>query len=518
MILISISSGIVNALIFIFVDLISLWAFHRGLLAVQGYMLYRHIKRGHRVQLRRSRIPIVSGELLVNQTRFPHILVIANALFIALAFIATFGVNGQTMPRLVPTPLAYVSRIRADPKLDYDKQKRLRPRIFLQCRFVNRTTQIFWPGAFNVSNNARLVDPYAFLDASSVARMVNSSTLRCQHGKGDSNATRPMFVVTDCAPAASGCTAAIEPRSAMVRFYGKNTTARAAILRGLPELNWHDERFGTADLGLIAIHRTLRASSDKSVAQPGDRVVCFEISPRGSDLAEGEGRLNCLLFKWERGGKVANVSFGRIFIKTQDDYKRIDVIDLRLEVTTASGTVRWDVERNGEKFFADGLRDLGVSSYSLADVMDNIVSRAVTAYPLRGGDVVYTEIDKSVTEIESYSFVILVVLVVCAALMVGVKEMLICAFKGLSGEMENALGANRYDTLSQMLRGELERHSKRSMSGRSAELYLLSNDGESRIGPTFSDHIDSEALGSSELRVDYQPYATGDLFAQVDSR
>eukprot|EP00171_Calliarthron_tuberculosum_P016004 IDg16004t1 len=129
------------------------------------------------------------------------------------------------------------------------------------------------------------------------------------------------------------------------------------------------------------------------------------------------------------------------------------------------------------------MRDLGVSSYSLADVMDNIVSRAVTAQMLRPSDRVYEEVERSVTSINTYSFVHpLVDLRVRRAAHRGERDTL------GTGAVHAAAGKRK-----------------------SAELSMLTNDGERRIGPS----LDGRILGSEmeeERLPDDDFYATRNVF------
>lgn len=102
-------SSLINSLIFLIVDVLALCVIHRGLCALQGYYLYRQARAGRPIPLLRSRIPIITGELLRGTSRLSSLFVFANAAAIALAFAAALGVNGETVKKY--TPLSNVSVI-----------------------------------------------------------------------------------------------------------------------------------------------------------------------------------------------------------------------------------------------------------------------------------------------------------------------------------------------------------------------------------------------------------------------
>lgn len=104
-----VSSNYVNAIIFFLLDVPAVWSIHPGLLAWQGYYLYRMARMRRRVPPARSRIPIVSGELLRVVTEYPSVFVLANVAVLFILFFATLGVRGKTILDWKPTNLQVVS-------------------------------------------------------------------------------------------------------------------------------------------------------------------------------------------------------------------------------------------------------------------------------------------------------------------------------------------------------------------------------------------------------------------------
>lgn len=104
----------------------------------------------------RSRIPVISGELLRGMTRFPSIFVILNAMVLVLLFIGALGVNGETRPRYTPMDLTNVTSFYGDETLfgygDNPLENELRPAAY-SCSNRTSKTITFWPTAFNISRD-----------------------------------------------------------------------------------------------------------------------------------------------------------------------------------------------------------------------------------------------------------------------------------------------------------------------------------------------------------------------------
>lgn len=80
MVLVRVESRFVGAFIFFFLDVTTAWCICRSLQVMQGFYIYWRAKQGAIVPLARSRIPLISGELLQGMTRLPSIFVIINGL------------------------------------------------------------------------------------------------------------------------------------------------------------------------------------------------------------------------------------------------------------------------------------------------------------------------------------------------------------------------------------------------------------------------------------------------------
>ena len=151
----------VNAIIFFAIDTPALYAIHRGLFALQGYYLHTRVQAGIKVQLVRSKIPIVGGELLHGTTGLPSIFVLFNLGALICLFFATLGVEAEERNWWVSSPFQYTTTL---------SQKSINMTFLhfghsatlnLSCKTGNRTNAHYWHVAFNESgellNNRSLV-------------------------------------------------------------------------------------------------------------------------------------------------------------------------------------------------------------------------------------------------------------------------------------------------------------------------------------------------------------------------
>lgn len=484
-------SGYFNGLLFLVVDILCLWAIHRGLLALQGLWVCTRIRNGKPVRLQRSHIPVVSGELLMHQRPGPNILVLANLLFIILAFVASLGVNGESSKEQFRVELTYVSHISADPKRDYGpKIKRLRPRIFLKCKKSrdDDASVDYWPGAFNTTQDAQLSDLFGFRDRNGVQHHVNPSTLVCQ-----SRPMMPMLSIENCTPPKSGCSAPIDPLVNKISFFGQNGTAE-----GMPMKRWWNEPIGNGNKQLTLLHRTVKRSSG-SIAKRGDRLLCLELPLVGSDNAEGDELLNCFLLRWNAKDTEARVSFGRILIP-RVKFPLIDSLTIDLNITTAEGTIKWDYHLYKEKLFSEGLRQIGDESVSLSDVIDNVVSRSVIAHIPDAKP--HIERVQKITVIEPSSWICMLIIVISAVVLGFMREIITVLSMNKGTYIQTLLGANRYDVLSSMLRDAEEGANSLETIGKAAIIAAyVSEDGTQRIGMIGEEREPTALSGRSEFRI-----------------
>ena len=113
------------------------------------------------MQLVRSKIPIVGGELLHGTTGFPSIFVLFNVGALVCLFFATLGVEPDRRNRWISFPFQYVSTLSQQSKnisfLQFDNSVNLN----LACKTGNASHVIYWHVAFNESgellNNRSLV-------------------------------------------------------------------------------------------------------------------------------------------------------------------------------------------------------------------------------------------------------------------------------------------------------------------------------------------------------------------------
>ena len=151
----------VNAIIFFLIDTPALYAIHRGLLALQGYYLRTRVQAGIKVQLVRSKLPIVGGELLHGTSGLPSIFVLFNLGALICLFFATLGVDADERDRWVSSPFEYTSTLsqQSNNKTLFSFDRSVRRN--LTCKTGDGTRAHYWHVAFNesgeVSYNRSLV-------------------------------------------------------------------------------------------------------------------------------------------------------------------------------------------------------------------------------------------------------------------------------------------------------------------------------------------------------------------------
>lgn len=109
-----IRSGYVNGFLFVFIDILSIWAIHRGLCALQAYYHFRSaLLNDAEITVKRSRIPVISGYLLAGRTRFPSVFIVVHIVVVLLVFVATMGVAGGSVPVWEPLQFTHARRVDA---------------------------------------------------------------------------------------------------------------------------------------------------------------------------------------------------------------------------------------------------------------------------------------------------------------------------------------------------------------------------------------------------------------------
>lgn len=484
-------SGAFNGLLFLVVDIFCLWAIHRGLLALQGLWICTRIRSGKPVKLKRSQIPVVSGELLMHQTTGPNVLVLVNLMYVVLAFVASLGVNGRSGTERREVMLMYVSKISADPETDYRQGiRRLRPRIFLQCKELSdeNTSVNYWPGAFNTTQNAQLADVYDFRDRNNEQHHVNASTLVCQR-----RPMSPMLKIENCTPSSTGCSAPTDARPNILTLFGQNETKV-----GVHSKPWENELIGNGNKQLTLVRRTVKHAKGDD-ARPGDRLICIELPLVGSDNAEGDEMLNCFLLRWNESDDEARVTFGRIVIAVEK-FERLDDSSVTLNLTTATGSIKWDYNLYKEKLFSEGLRQIGDESVSLTDVMDNVVSRAVVANVPTVTP--RTAKGQEITIVETASWICMLIIIISAGVLGGMREIIAVASVSKGTYIQTLLGANRYDVLSSMLRDAEEGQNSLETIGKTATIAAyVTEEGTQRIGMMNANREPSRLSGRTEFRI-----------------
>lgn len=146
------SVNVVNAILFFLVDTPAVWAIHRGLMALQGLYMYKLTKAGRKVQLARSRVPIIAGELLMGVSRLPSAFVLVNIGVFLCIFFATLGVDADEQDVWKRgsfsnvTTLTIPSTISNTSKYSIHEPGDAR---YLTCMTSNETHAQYWPSAFN---------------------------------------------------------------------------------------------------------------------------------------------------------------------------------------------------------------------------------------------------------------------------------------------------------------------------------------------------------------------------------
>lgn len=430
---IPIESRYVNAIVFVVIDIICLWAIHRGLMGIQGFFHSRDIRKGRRVHLKRSSIPIISGELLVQQRKGPNVLVLIHLTALVAAFAVSLGINGTSKNTREVVMRNYLSALEFTP-FD-EKLSRLRPRVVLRCKDHkdeknHAITEVHYHrAAFNVTSNARLEDRVQFLDADRKQHHINSTTMECQKDQ--------VLTLSKCEPIRVGCSSA------------RDESVNKLLVTPNNDVN-QNLKIGSHQDKLLLRLRTVNQVQQGSDVKRGDSLVCLERPLRGTDLKHENTELfNCVLMRWIDEAK-ARVAFGTAEISREDVVNdRIDSKPFNLRITTAMGTVD-RLGENGELLFAEGLREISAGSYSLEDIVDSVVARSTVAKIATDKNT--REVKKNVTEIQIFAVVLLALLFVGGIVLGGMREILMFTSMRKGTYLSTVFDSNRYDMISGLLR------------------------------------------------------------------
>lgn len=436
MVRVPLQSGVVNALIFVVFDVVALWAIHRGLVALQGCFLHWTAKRGTKVRLRRSRVPIFAGYFMQGVTRLPSLVLVANLQVLVLVFVAALNVNGETESTFEPVNLRSITQL----GLPVDSSFRLNTRFILDCRTSNDTHIVYWPVAFDT----------------------RISTV-CQKG---APGVEPMFSISDCSPVHVGC------------FGSRDEVINVPIQLSASEGRF-TRRFGQPQSNVV--WRKVNDTRESNTVAVGSFITCIRIRPTSVQW-------ECLVLQPLPVINEFNITFGRV----RSSSSRLDSGNWEVfRIIGTSATLRWELNSEDSSttllqddliLFGAGMRRVNdVFDPTLAEVMDSIVTESTLAMPT-DNITVYKTGNRSITEISISSIVIYTVLALLAICLFAAKECVLFVAEKIvsdSSTIRTTFDVFEYDTLSNFLRAEIDSAQDVPASGQPA--LLVYTNGVMRI-------------------------------------
>lgn len=447
-------SNYVCAFLFVFVDILGLWALHRGLVALQAYYHFRAALRGGIIPLKRSRVPIVSGDLLSGRTRIPSLFVLAHIAFVGLCFSATFGVEGESQTywkRIDRSFLTTVIPHGWGMKLGKDPVD-LRG-IGFKCREGNRSSLSVWPLAFNTDK------PLVFGKKGESGRpeiqnlKIDRESTVCMKGNPE---VRPIFLAKCTWTSDCDIHSTNDRRLGAINLTKPLNTSRSLLRKGFvvnavpgiprPILE-HGQPITIPVGGFFA-------RQYPAVTEMHGRNATFIIFAGSTFNNKTNNVLSWGTMSWEN---VSNPTFV---------YLRINSITVDPPFTVGT----WHFIRDNKvptgsgmalKLFGDSLRMEAANG---------------TAQENRG--------KRSVTFVEDYSLVIYGFLALCALLLGPAREVIIFFVVRMGGRRKTELFFSDYDTLSSILQEKMESTRGIDSTGKTAFASKYVDDsGKERVGP-----------------------------------
>lgn len=441
-----IQSGISSAILFVAVDVFSIFAIFSGLMTIQGYILCRALHAGKTISLKRTRMSLFGSELLVKQSYHPHWLAVMQLGMLCLVLFASIGVNGESRALHEVIVRPYISTIHAHHLGTFEAAtKKLRPRIFLKCKQenANNTHVDYWAGAFYATENATLKNLETFQDENGRQRHVDPTSLVCQDHQN-----KPMLSLSNCMPVQNaGCSAAIDDVTSSVTFY--------------PESDMLLKHMQTVELEDVVKFRRKIQSSTGGVVKKDDVIICMQAAFSGVEMESNQLFLNCFLIRDNNTNNyaTAQAAFGRI------------IIDREILTTNTLNTVPFNVSTamahlysptsttsgSLEMLLMEGLHGISLGSYSLSDAIDAVVVQSVIAAVVEPEkETLYEETVSNFTVISEYSWVVSLCLLFLSLIAFIVNLITIPLAKRQGIYIESVMKANEYDAVSSLLRSQYE--------------------------------------------------------------
>ena len=456
MVIIWVKSSYVNAVTFFLFDIPIAWAIHRGLHALQGYYLCRIALSGRPVPVARSRIPIVSGELL-RGTFF----IIANFIALVIMFFATLGINGETQDLWEPIPrtkITTLSSVNNDSKFEMPKEQ------VLACSNRSETQVYYWPIGFNLNST-------------------NSPTdIECQKA---APRTKPMLVA-QCVPLA-GMPCFLENDDPL------KSILKMTIDRSYKKIWNHSEyfvdeyRFSNSSATKFGTHND---SVNELRGKEGHAFV-VRTKPNADNRILKKGSF-VALFR-DSNTKHLFLSIG-VVVK---DFKGVSTIRRPFQILPNTlGSDEFNLFRTlrGQ---VRGLYEIGERFLQL-DIprfVESLLLNSLRANSVTHPTVVYKKYpNRNATIISGATIVLYAILFACALVLCFMKELLTFVLVYRNQFHAYELGFNDFDELSRTLRSEMEKSNDLPLSMSFAELGIpLEDRGITRVSPVVQRTIEIEA-------------------------
>lgn len=443
MVFLPVQSGLINGTLFVVVDILALWAIHRGLLCLQGLHYYKLAIRGRRLPLARSRVPIVAGELLRGLSPVPSVYVFLNATVIVLAFFAAFGVNGQIESLQRSVPMQHLVRPIFHSKLYNTTPTNSTDWIISvkSCTRQTASTIEYWPVAFNTT-----------------ARTIDWNTVRCLQ---DSPSFKPLLNVSCIVPPG-------QPNCWLSQAYRNNGNYNIIVVIAST----------IKPLGFFTIQRIItRQDTGIDFPAAGDVVVTNGHSLRAHTSSEGD----CVVYRRANQtthSYLSSCRYGGPF-NTSEHTNRFTLFLYTPIITMNS--------HSDENTYSSILRylDMDIWQVSKQTLLERYIPLVIALGP--AGNQVRENYSISGTDISTFSLVSIAILVISAILLLPVKCLIYLIMFRKGTCLPNEVFCNDYNILSKHLCMEMkkkhtEEYVDQSHSYPNLASFVDDND-QLRVGP-----------------------------------
>lgn len=390
---IPLDSSFVNAFVYVIFDLGIAAAFGTLLCELHAILTSCRLRRGIRVTLRESPFRAITGGILRDGSCVWQILSLVQIFMFIALFAATLGINGRTSDVAIPIQRQYITYLpKDDPSIQNIRQS---PPIFSSC-VVSISSQLpYYPTAFDVAGNLSITNEMSFENQFGEAVHVDSNSSVCQDFEG----IRPVLTVRKCGQSVHDCSNFNVSTGVQIDMIGNDGSEN--VLRSGHMKNY-------------ALWKKLEVPAGMLSSIEYSYLICS--IPRARKVT-GKHQIDylCTAGHFDFEEQIYTFRIGRLnFSSEQREIVHDRQVDSVATFTPHSVEVelKYNVHQSRGMFFALMLRQNSEKQKVAAkEFLDSIVNRLTAAREVQG-DILRRRIPRQVTDVQLYSLVIYVILIV----------------------------------------------------------------------------------------------------------